>query len=112
MGEGPATSLVTVATAGQASDDAPPRSDVIPGPTIRARYEVISVEQAPVPDGGNGTDWCRYVLSCGNSRITGLHRGTLDEVTAFATGCAEDFNLRSATGRGKASVAYSKKKSL
>ena len=55
---------------------------------------------------------CRYVLSCGTSRITGLHRGTLDEVTAFATSCAEEFNLRSANGKGKAGGAYTKKKSL
>jgi hypothetical protein len=89
-----------------------PQDDRTPSAAIRSRYQVVSVEQAPVPDGGQGTDWCRYVLSCGTSRITGLHRGTLDEVTAFATSCAEDFNLRSANGKGKAGVAYTKKKSL
>ena len=87
-----------------------PKDDTTPSPAVRSRYEVVSVEQAPVPDGGHGTDWCRYVLSCGTSRITGLHRGTLDEVTAFATACVDDFNLRSATGKGKAAVAHTRKK--
>ena len=85
-------------------------AETMPSAPVRGRFEVVSVEHAPVPDGGQGTDWCRYVLSCGGSRITGLHRGTLDEVAAFAAGCAEDFNRRSATGRGTSAVAYAKRK--
>jgi hypothetical protein len=73
---------------------------------------VVSVEQAPVPDGGQGTDCCRDVLSSGTSRITGLHRGTLDEVAAFAESCAEGFNLRSAAGKRKAGAAYTKQTAL
>ena len=65
-----------------------------------------------MPDGGQGTEWCRYVLSCGTSRITGLHRGTIDEVTAFATTCAEEFNRRSAGGKGSTGSAYSSKKAV
>lgn len=94
----------------EASAEAPPQHDVTPSPTVRFRYEVASVEKAPVPDGGQGTDWYRYVLSCGSSRITGLHRGTREEVTAYATSCAEDFNFRSTTGKSKAALAYAKKK--
>jgi hypothetical protein len=41
-----------------------------------------------------------------------MHRGTLDEVRAFALSSAEDFNTRTATGKGKAAVAYTKKKAL
>ena len=73
------------------------------------RYEVASVEKAAMPHGGQGGDWYRYVLSSGRDRITGLHRGTLEEVTAYATSCAEDFNLRSATGKSTRAMAYSKK---
>lgn len=80
-----------------------------PTPAARHAYVVVSVEQAPRPDGGQGTDWCRYVLSCGTSRITGLHRGSVDEVTAFAVGCAEGLNLRSSPARGKTGVVYARK---
>ena len=106
----PTTALAVVATPSATSDVAPARDDNTPSPAVRNRYEVVSVERAPVPDGGQGTDWCRYVLSCGTSRITGLHRGTLDEVTAFAAACVEEFNLRSAPRKGKAPVVQPRKR--
>mgnify|MGYP001034235215 FL=1 len=87
----------------------PARSDGTPSAAVRGRYEVVSVEPVAVPDGGQGTDWCRYVLVSGTSRITGLHRGTVDEVTAFAASSADDFNHRSAHGKGKAGAAYARK---
>ncbi len=69
------------------------------------------MERAAIPDGGEeGSDWYRYVLSSGRAEITGFHRGTLEEVTEYAAGCAEDFNLRSATGKTTRALAYSKKK--
>jgi hypothetical protein len=74
------------------------------------RYEVASVEKVAMPEGGEGNDWHRYVLTSGRSRITGLHRGTLEEVTAYARGCAEEFNLRSATGKGSAAGTYTRRK--
>lgn len=109
MEEQPATNLASAATSSEPAEAASLRDVKAPGPGVRTHYVVISVEEAPVPDGGQGTDWCRYVLSCGASRITGLHRGTVDEVTAFAESCVEGFNVRSATGKGKASVAYARK---
>jgi hypothetical protein len=65
-----------------------------------------------MPSGGLGDDWCRYVLTCGASRITCLRRGTLEEVTLFAATAVEHFNHRSATGRGMAGVAYTRKTSM
>jgi len=81
-------------------------------PTIRIgnRYEVASVEKAIVPEGGQGEDWCRYVLSSGRSQITGLHRGTVEEVIEYAESCAELVNSRSATGKTTRTCAYVKKK--
>ena len=61
-------------------------------------------------EGGQGADWYRYVLTSGRSRITGLRPGTLEEVTAYARNCAAEFNLRSATGKGSAVVAYTRRK--
>jgi hypothetical protein len=107
-----ATHGVVAPTPSQPVEAEQPLDAATPSPAVRAHYVVVSVEQAPVPDGGHGTEWCRYVLSCGTSRITGLHPGTLSEVTAFAISCAEDFNRRSATGKGKAGVAYTRKTPL
>jgi hypothetical protein len=89
------------------------RDDETSGSLLRPRYEVALVEKAVMPTGGAGIDWYRYVLSSGTARVTGLHRGTLEEVTVYATSCAEDFNLRSVTGkatRGLAFLGLSKKK--
>jgi hypothetical protein len=87
----------------------PRTDDETPSSLLRRRYEVASVEKAAMPDGGEGGDWYRYVLLSGRARITGLHRGTLEEVTAYATACTEDFNMRSATGRSTRAMAYKKK---
>ncbi|MEJ2386977.1 MAG: hypothetical protein P8Y27_06585 [Chromatiaceae bacterium] len=46
----------------------------------------------------------------GSAQITGLHRGTLEEVSAYAAGCAEQFNFRSATGKSTRVVAYTRKR--
>jgi hypothetical protein len=84
-----------------------------PSGRLRPRYAVASVEKTAMPAGCQGADWYRYVLSSGKARITGFHRGTLKEVTAYATSCAEDFNLRSVAGkstRAQAFLALSKKK--
>ena len=84
--------------------------DDIPRYPRKCRYVLASVEKAQMPIDGQEGDWHRYVLSSGNARITGLHRGTLEEVTAYATDCAEEFNLRSATGKSSRMLAYQKKK--
>lgn len=88
----------------------PTPDDETPSNLLRRRYEVASVEKAAIPNGGEGGDWYRYVLSSGRAQITGFHRGTREEVTEYAAGCAEDFNLRSATGKTTRALAYSKKK--
>ena len=88
----------------------PIRDDETPSNLLRRRYEVASVEKAAIPSGGAGSDWYRYVLSSGRAQITGFHRGTLEEVTEYASVCAEDFNLRSLTGKTTRALAYSKKK--
>jgi hypothetical protein len=74
------------------------------------RYEVVSVEKSVMPDGTEADDWYRYVLSSGRSRITGFHRGSLDEVKEYATNCVEEFNLRSVRGKSARTVVPSKKK--
>ncbi len=103
------------ATAPEAGDARPAgrarrQDDETPSNLLRRRYEVASVEKTDMPDGGEGGDWYRYVLSSGRAQVTGLHRGTREEVTAYAMSCAEDFNLRSATGRSARAPTYQRKK--
>jgi hypothetical protein len=73
-------------------------------------YAVTTVEKAISPEGGQGRDWFRYVLSSGRSQINGLHCGTLDEVMEYATSCAELVNSRSVSGKSARTYAPSKKK--
>jgi len=80
--------------------------DETPSSLRPPRYEVTSVEAVAIPEGGASDNWYRYVLSSGDAQITGFHRGSLEEVTAYATSCAEDFNLRSAAGKGTRASAF------
>ena len=69
-------------------------------------YRVASVAEAPAPGGADG-DWFRYVLEGGRSPITGLRRGTLDEVTEHAHRCAEELNERN---NGRSASAWAPRK--
>ena len=89
---------------GSAEDDVPPSN------ILRRYYQVASVEKATGPGGSAGDDWYRYELTSGPSSITGFHRGTLDEVTEYATECAAAFNLRSMKGKSARTMAPPKKK--
>lgn len=94
-----------IPTAGPAAPD-----DVPPSNLLRRTYEVASVERVPAPGGGDADDWYRYVLTSGPAQITGLHRGTLDEVKEYASQCADAFNLRSLTGKVSRPLAPPKKR--
>lgn len=74
-------------------------SDIQPrnGPG-RYVYALVSVEVAVMPTSTPGEPWFRYVLAGGQTPIIGYHRGTAEEVTAFAEACAEEFNLRNTVG--------------
>jgi len=73
---------------------------------LARHYRVASVDKAQGP-GEEGGDWYRYVLVGGRSPITGLRRGTLDEVTEHAQRCAEDLNERN---NGKSASAWAPRK--
>jgi hypothetical protein len=67
-------------------------------PAQDTRYQVISVEQADAPDGMAGTNWHRYVIGRGTSRIEGLRTGTRQSVTDHAEDYVEVLNDRSLRG--------------
>lgn len=68
------------------------------GQSARQPYGVASVEKVLMVASHGGDDWFRYILKSGAASIVGYRQGTLDEVTAFAQGCADDFNLRNTVG--------------
>jgi hypothetical protein len=82
-----------------AASDRASWNDEIPTSLPSPRFQVTSVEKATMPSGTDGDDWYRYVLASGRSQITGYHRGTHEEVSAYAETCAEEFNVRNATGK-------------
>ena len=83
-----------------------------PSNLLRRYYQVVSVEKVPCPIAGqqSGEDWYRYELKSGPSSITGLHRGTLEEVTEYAIECAAAFNQRSMTGKSTRAMAPIRRK--
>lgn len=87
-----------------------PATEEPPSSALRRRYGVAIVEKVPAPGDADGNDWCRYVLSSGSSRITGFHRGSLAEVTEYATECAENLNLRGTHGKNARVMAPGRKK--
>lgn len=81
-----------------------------PGPLLRRQFEVVSVEKVDTPGGAQGGDWHRYVMASGPAQIMGYHRGTPEEVADYAASCAENFNLRNATGKSSRLLAGKKAK--
>ncbi|NEX23421.1 hypothetical protein G3480_24525 [Thiorhodococcus mannitoliphagus] len=77
------------------TDAASSQSD---GSLNRCTYELLSIEAADMPASTPGETWFRYVLASGKARIVGYRQGTLEEVTAFAEVCAEEFNVRNTIG--------------
>jgi len=101
MSPDPLTTPAPAINLTQADDDTP-------SPLLRRHFEVASVEKVDMPDGAQGGDWYRYVLTSGPARITGYHRGTPEEVADYAESCAADFNLRNATGKSTRALATKK----
>jgi len=77
---------------------------------LQKGYRVVSVHKATDPALGKPDYWYRYTIVGGKSRITGLHRGTLAEVTEYAEECAESFSLRSMAINAKAMTWSSRNK--
>jgi hypothetical protein len=101
MSSDPLTAPATATNVSLADDDTP-------SPLLKRHFEVASVEKVDMPDGAQGGEWYRYVLTSGPARITGYHRGTPEELTDYAESCAADFNLRNATGKSARALASKK----
>jgi len=77
---------------------------------VYGAYRVISVEKLANRDSGQTGDWCRYVIGSGASRVTGIHRGNVSEVTEYAENTSQDFNERNRLHKGKLTAWQPNKK--
>jgi len=71
---------------------------------------IISVENVVDPNTGKSNGWCRYSIESPAGSITGLRRGSLDEVTLYAEGATEAFNLRNTLGQRRSPIWSSRQK--
>lgn len=78
-----------------AAGTAPASSIDSPAKQVNKVYHVVSVHKATDPQLGRPEDWCCYTIESGKSRIAGLHRGSVAEVTEYAEECARAFSSRS-----------------
>ena len=71
-------------------------ADIAPNPAGQVRpYRITSIEETEVPNGGSdASHWYSYVVENGISTISGIRRGTRQEVAEYATGFVEELNVR------------------
>ena len=101
---------VSSSTTTDAPADTTPPISFPKGHSAYQPFRLISVERVSDPLLGQAQDWFRYTLISGTSRITGLHRGTLAEVTEFAENSTEAFNLRNRVKGGRSTAWSSRNK--
>lgn len=89
------------ASTAQSRDLAEPAASAERDKYIYGAYRVISVEKLANRESGQTGDWCRYVIGSGASRVTGIHRGNVREVTQYAENTSQDFNERNRLHKGK-----------
>ncbi len=66
---------------------------VLQSPTDNARhFRVALVEEAALPQGAAGENWCRYVIENAHATMTGWRRGSLQDVTHYARDYTEELN--------------------
>ncbi len=62
-------------------------------------FKVSSIEKADPEEQDGSEVWYRYILENGRSTIVGQRRGTLQDVTDYATNYTEQLNERSSMSR-------------
>jgi len=62
-------------------------------------FKVSSIEKKPSEEDSDDQAWYRYVLENGRSTIVGQRRGSLKDVTAYATEYTDQLNERSSMAR-------------
>lgn len=72
-------------------------------------YELLSVQRADAPDGGQGSDWGCYKIAQGSNIITGYRQGTLAAIKAAAEEIVTALNERRSPKRGRVQLTQLKK---
>lgn len=72
-------------------------------------YELLSVQKADAPDGGQGKDWACYKIAQGSNIITGYRQGTLAAIKEAAEEIVTALNERRSPKRGRVQLTQLKK---
>jgi hypothetical protein len=83
-------------------------SDSTPAP-VRP-YEIVSVNRSDPPDGMEGEDWHRYVISQGNNTIEGYRQGKPRAVKQAVEDIVAQVNERHMGKRGRVNLVPTPKK--
>lgn len=72
-------------------------------------FQLLSVQRADAPDGGQGKDWACYKISQGPNIITGYRQGTLTAIKRAAEEIVVALNERRSPKRGRVQLTQLKK---
>jgi hypothetical protein len=72
-------------------------------------FELVSIQKAPAPSGGEGNDWFSYCISQGSNTITGYRQGSLSAIREAVQEIIVGLNERRSLKRGRVQLTQSKK---
>jgi hypothetical protein len=72
-------------------------------------FELVSIQKAAAPSGGEGSDWFSYRIAQGSNTITGYRQGTLSAIKEAVQEIITGLNERRSLKRGRVQLAQSRK---
>ncbi len=79
--------------------------------TTGSHYEIVSIRRTEAPQGMEGSNWYKYVVSFeGNTNLQGYRQGTLGAVTTSVEEFIAQLNERHMGKRGRVNLAPTPKK--
>ena len=79
--------------------------------TTGSHYEIVSIRRTEAPQGMEGSNWYKYVVSFeGNTNLQGYQQGSLSAVTTSVEEFVAQLNERHMGKRGRVNLAPSPKK--
>jgi hypothetical protein len=80
-------------------------------PTLGSHYEIVSIRRTDPPEGMEGSNWYKYVVSFeGNNTLQGYQQGSLAAVTESVEEFVAMLNERHMGKRGRVNLAPTPKK--
>lgn len=72
-------------------------------------FELISIQKAAAPNGGEGNDWFSYRIAQGSNTITGYRQGSLSAIKESLQEIIVGLNERRSLKRGRVQLTQSRK---